>query len=94
VLGAASAAFGAPSALHGKSSARGMITSAVCFPLPRKTNGVAASIMSTSWRMDELTGMPPGWQIAPDKRACIDWSGHVLGGRLIGNYARVLRSLL
>ena len=25
--------------------------------------------------------MPPGWQIAPDKRACIDWSGQLPGGR-------------
>ena len=30
--------------LYGKSSAGGMITSAVCFPLPRKAPGVAASI--------------------------------------------------
>ena len=30
--------------------------------------------------------MPPGWQIAPDKRACIDGSGQFPGGRLLGNY--------
>ena len=33
-------------------------------------------------------------RMSTEQRACIDWSGHVLGGRLIGNYARVLRSLL
>jgi len=30
--------------------------------------------------------MPPGWQIAPDKRAYIDGSGQLPGGRLLGNY--------
>jgi hypothetical protein len=39
----------------------------------------------------EVTSSPVG--LVPTN-ACIDWSGHVLGGRLIGNYARVLRSLL
>jgi len=39
-----------------------------------------------SWRM---TGkpevMPPGWQLAPDKRASIDWSGQLSGGRPTGS---------
>ncbi len=30
--------------------------------------------------------MPPGWQIAPDKRACIEWSGQLPGGRRPGSY--------
>jgi hypothetical protein len=41
--------------------------------------------------------MPRGWQIAPDKRACIAWSGHLPGGRQRGNnrhFARCASSML
>ena len=30
--------------------------------------------------------MPPGWQIAPDKRTCIYWSGYLPGGWRHGSY--------
>ncbi len=33
------------------------------------------------WLTGKPEVMPPGWQIAPDKRACIDWSGQLPGGR-------------
>ena len=35
--------------------------------------------------------MPPGWQLAPGKRACIDWSDQFPGGWLIGTYRQVRR---
>ena len=48
-------------------------------------------VLADSWASRNLRFVR---RISTDKRACIDWSGHVLGGRLIGNYAHVVRSLL
>jgi len=46
------------------------------------TDPVAASAGIT--RKPEV--MPPGWQIAPEKRPCIDWSGQLLDCRQTGSY--------
>jgi len=37
------------------------------------------------WMTGKPEVMPPGWQIAPDKRACIEWPSQLPGGRLLGN---------
>jgi hypothetical protein len=34
--------------------------------------------------------MPPGWRIALDKRACIEWSSPLPGGRRAGSYPETL----
>ncbi len=66
----------------------------------RNRENHGSSLQHMGWMAGRISPLPPVegeafFLTSPFiERACIDWSGHVLGGRLIGNYARVVRSLL